>query len=389
MLTLQMQFSEIIGQQAVKQRLIYSVNENRIAHAQLFFGPEGSGNLALAIAYAQFLSCESRMENDSCGHCSSCKKYNKLIHPDLHFSYPTAPLKDRKARSLEFAKEWREAIIENPYLGLQDWYEFIGVENKQGFISVEESAEIVRRLTLKTFESKYKIMIIWMPEIMRTDAANKLLKIIEEPPDQTIFLLVTENRDQIITTILSRTQLVKINRLADKELNQALKEKFNLEFHETQRIVHLSDGNYNVAQAMANQESVSIEIEKEFIDWMRMCLFLTNASKQEETLGSLNDWIDVMVKAGRERQKNFISYGLEIGHECIITNYADASLARMTDEVIPTFSKFVKFINQNNAELFTEELNKAGFHIMRNANPRILFLDLSFKMNKVLQIKNP
>jgi DNA polymerase-3 subunit delta' len=382
-----MQFSDIINQHAVKEKLIRSVHENRVAHAQLFFGPEGSGNLALAIAYAQFLSCESRMENDSCGNCTSCKKYNKLIHPDFHFSYPTAPLKDRKARSAEYIKEWREAILENPYLSLQDWYEFIGVENKQGFISVEESAEIVRRLTLKSFESKYKIMIIWMPEVMRTEASNKLLKIIEEPPDSTIFLLVTENREQIIGTILSRTQLVKINRIADKELQFALKEKFNLEFHEAQRIVHLADGNYNVAQAMAKQESVSVEIEKEFIDWMRMCLFLSIPSRQEEAFRNLNEWMDVMVKAGRERQKNFISYGLEIGHECLVTNYADASLVRMTDEIIPTFSKFVKYINQNNADFFTEELNKAAFHIMRNANPRILFLDLSFKMNRILHLK--
>jgi DNA polymerase III subunit delta' len=383
-----MQFSEIIGQQSVKERLVHSVHENRIPHAQLFFGSEGSGNLALAIAYAQFLSCENRSENDSCGKCSSCIKYKKLIHPDLHFSYPTAPIKEKKAKSIEFAGEWREAVLENPYLGLQDWYEFIGIENKQGFISVEESAEIVRKLTLKTFESRYKVMIIWMPEIMRVDAANKLLKIIEEPPDNTIFILVTENREQIISTILSRTQLVKINRLADKELNNALKERFNLEYHEAQRIVHLADGNYNLAQSMAKQESASIEIEKEFIDWMRMCLFLDKPGKVQEYYRRLIDWIDVIAKAGRERQKNFISYGLEIAHECLVTNYADASMARVTDETIPTFSKFVKFINQNNAGLFVEELNKAHFHIGRNANPRILFLDLSFKMNRVLQLKD-
>ena len=383
-----MQFSEVINQEAIRKRLINSVHESRIPHAQLFFGPEGSGNLALAIAYAQFLSCENRLEEDSCGNCPSCKKYKKLIHPDLHFSYPTAPIKDKKAKSAEFANEWREAVLENPYLGLQDWYEFIGIENKQGFISVEESAEIVRKLTLKTFESKYKVMIIWMPEIMRTDASNKLLKIIEEPPDNTVFILVTENIEQIIGTILSRTQLIKINRLADKELNNALKEKFNLGYHEAQRIVHLADGNYNFAQSMAKQESVSMEIEKEFIDWMRMCLFLSRPDKMRETYKNLNAWIDVMAKAGRERQKNFISYGLEIAHECLITNYADASMARMTDEIIPTFSKFVKFINQNNAELFAGELNKAHLHIGRNANPRILFLDLSFKMNRILQLKD-
>ena len=383
-----MQFSEVINQKPIKQRLINSVNENRIAHAQLFYGPEGSGNLALAIAYAQFLSCENRLEDDSCGSCASCRKYKKLAHPDLHFSYPTAKLKDRPALSSEYLNEWREAVLANPYLALQDWYEFLGMENKQGFMSVEESAEIVRKLSLKTFESKYKVMIIWMPEVMRTDASNKLLKIIEEPPDNTIFILVTENMEQIIGTILSRTQLIKINRLGDKELNAAIKEKFNLEFHDAQRIVHLADGNYNFAQALAKQESVSVEIEKEFIDWMRMCLLLTRPDKMQETYKQLNTWIDVMVKAGRERQKNFISYGLEIAHECLITNYADTSMARMTDEIIPTFSRFVKFIHQNNADAFADELNKAHLHIGRNANPRILFLDLSFKMNRILQLKD-
>jgi DNA polymerase III subunit delta' len=383
-----MQFSAIIGQNTVRQRLLHSVHENRIPHAQLFYGPEGSGNLALAIAYAQFLSCENRTQEDSCDTCASCKKYKKLIHPDLHFSYPVATVKDiSKPTSKDFISKWREAVLENPYLGLQDWYEFIGIENKQGFMSVEESAEIVRKLTLKTFESKYKVMIIWMPEIMRVDAANKLLKIIEEPPDNTVFILVTENMEQIISTILSRTQLVKINRITDKELNNALKQKYNFEYHDAQRIVHLADGNYNLAQSMAKHESVSIEIEKEFIDWMRMCLFISQPAKLEDTYKKLNGWIDVMVKAGRERQKNFISYGLEIAHECLVTNYADVSMARMTDEIIPTFSKFVKFIHQNNAALFAEELNKAYFHIGRNANPRILFLDLSFKMNKILQMK--
>jgi DNA polymerase-3 subunit delta' len=381
-----MKFSEIINQHSVKEKLIRSVQQGRIAHAQLFFGSEGSGSLALAIAYAQYLSCENRQENDNCGKCSSCIKYNKLIHPDLHFSYPVAPIKDiSKPKSIDFIAKWREAVIENPYISLQDWYEFIGIENKQGFMSVDESADIVRKLTLKTYESKYKIMIIWMPEKMRTDASNKLLKIIEEPPDNTIFILVTENREQIISTLLSRTQLVKINRIPDKELSAALKEKFNLGFHDAQRIVHLADGNYNAAQAMAKEESANIEIEKEFIDWMRMCLMIGKPDKRESYFKMLNGWIDVMAKAGRERQKNFISYGLEITRECLMTHYADESLVRITDEVILTFSKFVKFIDRHNADQFAEELSKAYFHIERNANPRILFLDLSFKMSALLK----
>lgn len=384
-----MLFAHIIGQQSVKQRLIQSVVENRMPHAQLFYGAEGSGTLALALAYAQFISCENKLENDSCDACSSCIKYKKLVHPDLHFSYPTAIVKDKKARSAEFAAEWREAVIENPYLGLTDWYEFIGVENKQGFMSVEESAEILRKLSLKTYESRYKVMIIWMPEKMRTDASNKLLKIIEEPPDNTLFILVTENREQLLGTILSRTQLVKINRITDKELHDALKEKYSLPYHEAQRIVHLADGNYNLAIAMVKQEAASVEMEKEFIDWMRLCyaLFL-RPEKNGEVYSKLNEWIEVIAKAGRERQKNFISYGLEIARECLLTNYAHGSLVRVTDEIVPNFSKFAPFIHYNNADQFSEELSKAHYHIERNANPRILFLDLSFKLNRILQQKS-
>ena len=389
-----MLFSDIIAQQKVKQRLLQSVCDGRIPHALLFSGPEGSGNLALAIAFAQFLSCDNKTSEDSCGKCSSCIKYNKLVHPDLHFSFPTAIVKDKKAKSSEYAAEWRKAFLENPYLSLHDWYEFIGIENKQGYMSVEESADILRSLTLKTYESKYKVMIIWMPEKMRTDASNKLLKIIEEPPDNTVFILVTENMEQLLGTILSRTQLIKVNRIPDREMNDALIEKFNLSYHDAKRIVHLADGNFNAAQSLAEQlqrdsfgESGSIEIEKDFINWMRMCVMIDKSGRQKEYYKLLNEWIDVMAKAGREHQKNFLHYGLEIAHECLVTNYADASLVRVNDEVIPTFSRFVKFINYENAGVFSEELNKAYFHIERNANPRILFLDLSFKINAVLQKK--
>ena len=209
-----MQLKDVIGQQDVKQRFVQSVTEERVSHAQLIYGPEGSGGLPLALAFAQYLTCEQPADEDSCGRCSSCIKNQKLVHPDVHYSFPVATVRDiLKPKSTDFIEEFRKAVIDQPYLDFNDWFESLDTANKQGFMSVEESADILRKLHLKSFESPYKIVIQWMPEKMRTEAANKLLKIIEEPPDRTIFFLVTENRDQILGTLLSRTQLVRVKQL--------------------------------------------------------------------------------------------------------------------------------------------------------------------------------
>lgn len=382
-----MRFSEIIGHEKLKKRLVQSAVNDRIAHAQLFSGPEGSGHLALALAYVQFLSCENILEEDSCDNCPSCIKCKKLIHPDLHFSFPTSPLKDRKAKSDDFMSDWREAVLQNPYMSLFDWYEFIGIENKQGYMSVDESSDILRKLSLKTYEGKFKVMVIWMAEKMRVDASNKLLKMIEEPPDNTIFILVTENRDQVLSTILSRTQLVKINRFEDSEIISVLKSKNHLDQRYAQRIAHISEGNMNAALSMAKSESDSLEMEKEFMNWMRLCFsLLRKPEKDSETFSKLNEWIDTVAKSGRERQKIFLQYGLEVARQCLLNNYVGAELTRINEEVLPGFQKFSPFINANNAERFEDELSKACFHIERNANPRILFLDLSFKINALLKV---
>ena len=207
-----MRFQDLIGQQETKQRLLQSVKEDRIAHAQLFLGQEGCGSLPLAIAYGQFINCTNRSELDSCGVCPSCNKYQKLIHPDLHFVFPTATTKEitKDPISDEFLTIWRTQLMENPYFGLLQWYAAIGIENKQGSISKNESLEILRKLNMKSYEAEYKVMIIWFPELMNVTAANKLLKMIEEPPDKTLFLLVAENTEYMLQTILSRTQLIKV-----------------------------------------------------------------------------------------------------------------------------------------------------------------------------------
>src|SRR5688572_5963262 len=265
-----MQFKDIVGQHIVKERLISTVKEGRISHGQLLLGAEGSGNLAMAIAYSQYIACENKSD-DSCGTCSSCLKYSKLAHPDLHFVYPVASNKDQGSKgSAGHITVWREALIKNPYLSLLEWYELMGIENKQGSIGVEESHEIVRTLGLMAYEAGYKTMIIWMPEKMNISASNKLLKILEEPPDKTLFLLVSENQDGIINTILSRLQIVKFPRLSDSEVHLGIRQKYNPEDEkQLQNIVRLADGNFNTAISLVTSGEGDNDNFKHFQQLMR------------------------------------------------------------------------------------------------------------------------
>src|ERR1035437_391100 len=251
-----MLFKEIIGHKEIKNRLIKSVNENRISHAQLFLGSEGAGSLQLAIAYSQYICCSNKVDNDSCGKCSSCIKYNKLAHPDLHIIIPSNKIyhvmPNGEKRELKLSAElmflWRDEFLENNHLNYNQWMKSIDTENKAGIISADESNELVRIMNLKTYESKYKIAIIWLPEKLNLTAANKLLKLIEEPPDNSLILLIAENSDQIINTILSRTQLIKINKPTDEELIKAVMVKYNYTKEQAEYIVHLADGNQNEIQ---------------------------------------------------------------------------------------------------------------------------------------------
>lgn len=375
-----MQFQQVIGQQQAKQRLVHAVKENRVSHAQLFLGPEGSGNLAMAIAYAQFLVCEKPGDVDSCGTCSACIKMNKLVHPDVTFSYPVAPRdKISKPKSVDFAEDWRKAIIGNPYLNFNDWVEFLDIENKQGIIAVEESADILRRLSLKSVESGYKIVIIWLPEKLHISAANKLLKIIEEPPDQTVFILVAENHEQLMNTIASRTQLVKINRIDDKEVMESLMSKHEIQRDAAKKIVHLSEGNYREAQLLLNNDHAEVDEARIFLEWMRHCL--------KANVSGIVEFSESMTRVGREKQKRFLQTSLHIARECLMMNYADHSMVKLEGDELIAFKKFAPFVNKNNADQFLEEFNKAHFHLERNANTKILFTDLSFIMNRLLHIK--
>jgi DNA polymerase III subunit delta' len=373
-------FSEIIGQKAAKDRLIRSVKEGRISHAQLFLGPQGSGSLALAVAYAQYISCGNKQENDSCGTCSSCVKYNKLIHPDLHFVYPVALSKDVRV-STDKASEWRQTFLENPYITLFNWFESLDAENKQAVIGVEESGEILRKLSLTTYEAEYKIMIIWQAEKMNQAAANKLLKILEEPPDKTLFLLVCESEDQLLRTIVSRTQLIKIPRISDEDMMKALMEHNGLSAEAAEKTAHLSDGNYSEALLLLNENENAAQNLASFQKLMRASLKFD----PKQVLA----WIDEVSDAGRERQKNFLTYSLHIIRESVVLNYGDAALVKLGADEQDFVKKFAPFIHGANIARFIEELDKAYFHMERNANVKILFMDLAFKFNELLNVPKP
>jgi DNA polymerase-3 subunit delta' len=370
-------FSEIIGQQAAKDRLLRSVSDGRISHAQLFLGPQGSGSLALAVAYAQYISCSNKQPTDSCGTCSSCIKYNKLIHPDLHFVYPVALSKDVRV-STDVAPKWRETFLDNPYITLFNWFESLDAENKQAVIGVEESGEILRKLSLTTYEAEYKIMVIWQAEKMNQASANKLLKILEEPPDKTLFLLVCENEEQLLRTIVSRTQLIKIPKISEEDLINALVDQQGISREAAEKISHLADGNYADALLLLNENENAAQNLASFQKLMR-------ASLKFNPQGVFA-WIDEVNAAGRERQKNFINYALHIIRESMMLNYGDASLVKLGADEQDFVRKFAPFIHAGNIERFMEELNKAYYHMERNANARILFMDLAFKFNELLNI---
>ncbi|CAN5472652.1 DNA polymerase III subunit delta [soil metagenome] len=375
-----MQFSTVIGQQEVKERLIRSVKENRVSHALLFLGAEGAGGLPLAIAFSQYLVCENRTDVDSCGSCAGCVKMKKLVHPDVTFSYPvTTREKVKYPKSVDFVTDWRKAVLHNPYLGYNEWITELDSENKQGNISVDESADILRRLTLKSVEAPYKIVIIWLAEKMNAAAANKLLKIIEEPPDQTFFFLISENYEQIIPTILSRTQLVKLKKINDVDMTNALVERHSLGKEAAQKIAHRAGGNYLEAMNLILHHDEEQNENKRFLEWMRACLKMN--------LKTISELTQELADTSREQQKLFLQNGLHILRECLVINYADRSMIRFEGEELESFKKFSPFVNANNSERFIEEFNKAHFHLERNANFKILFADLSFKVSKLLHVK--
>ena len=384
-----MQFSEIIGQQEIKNRLIRSVHEQRIPHAQLLRGPAGIGKLGLAIAYAQFISCENRWESDSCGTCPSCVKYQKLAHPDLHFVFPVIkPSGKTSVICDDYIADYRAAIIENHYISVNDWYARISGDPKQGLIYSNESEEIIRKLSLKTYESEYKVMIIWLPEKMHLSCANKLLKILEEPPEKTVFLLVSNSPDQIITTILSRTQHINIPKLTENDIVLALLKNAELELtqQDAVNVSRISNGSLLNAYSILSEGDENKQNFDRFVMIMRLAWQVGNR-KDHGSLKTLKKWADEMAAAaiGRERQKNFLIYSQRMTRENFILNLNNPELNYLTTFESDFSSRFSPFINDRNVEDLMKEFALAERHIEQNVNAKMVFFDLVLKVIMLLK----
>ena len=337
----------------------------------MFLGPEGSGNLALALAYAQYINCLQPQQEESCGNCSSCSKYQKLIHPDLHFTYPTiSPHKVSK----ELIAPWREAVLENPYFNSYQWLQHLGAENKQGNITAEECREVIKGLSLKSFEATYKVHIIWMPEYLRNEG-NILLKLLEEPPPGTVILLVAEHSEKILPTILSRTQLLKTDSISDEQIIEALTAHHQLEAQEAATIARLAEGNYNKALELIHHE------QQDFLEIMRHWLNYCVAGKVHE----LFQWIDSFSGQGRETIKNFLSYNLHLLRESFLLKFGHENLVRLNPSELAFAQKFNVFLEGENLDKITTEINKSIGYIERNANPKITLINLSLYLNKWLR----
>ncbi|MBW8326730.1 MAG: DNA polymerase III subunit delta' [Prolixibacteraceae bacterium] len=371
-------FKEVIGQEATKQRLIQSVGEERVSHAQLFAGPEGTGKLALAIAYAQYVACTNRQADDSCGECPSCKKYRKLIHPDLHFVFPVIKTpKFKEPVSDNFLEDWRMMIGKNPYFSIDQWFDQIGVENSQGLIYAHQSEEIIRKLNLKSYESEYKVMIIWFPEKMHVACANKLLKMIEEPPVKTLFILITENEEDIISTIRSRCQLIIIPPIDPDAMTKAITQLPEAEGCDIRNIVHLAKGNFGKAIELLQPDEQTVFNLERFKELMRF--------SYGRKYGDLFKWVDQVAGVGREKQKSLLNYFLIILRENFIYNLKNRELTFMSDQEEEFSKRFSPFINERNIQELTEVFETAFAHIGMNGNPRIIFTDVSFKIVKLIR----
>lgn len=371
-----MQFNQIIGQESLKAHLIRTVKENRVSHAQLFLSSEGSGALPLAVAYAQYINCLDKHENDSCGQCSSCRKYEKYIHPDLHFSYPFFASKDVRIAT-DVLDEWRNMLLESPYFNLDIWRSKLNAENKQANINIAECHDIIKKLSYKAFEAQTKVLIMWLPEFLDREG-NALLKIIEEPPANTLFILVAQNQEQILSTILSRTQLVKVPKLSDAEIEHFLLSESGLSREKAEEYSFLADGNLIEARLLLAENPDNHA--HAFTEWLRMG-YGNKVPDMIRFTETLSGW-------GRENQKNFLRYGIHFLRECcLLLNGADdlVKLPPKPLEVAIRLSSNV--LNPAMTEALIAELETAQYHIERNANPKILFLDVSLQLVKIIKFK--
>lgn len=370
------QFRQIYGQESVKQTLIKSVDEARVPHAVMLCGAQGTGKLALAIAYAQYLNCSNRQNGDSCGVCPSCVKFNKLIHPDLHFVFPIT----RSSNSVvcdNYLADWRAMVNETPYFTVDQWLQKISSDNKQGMIYENESDMIIKKLGQKSFEAEYKTMIIWLPEKMNEVCANKILKVLEEPMGKTLFVLVSENADRLLATIISRVQQIFVPPLSDTDMEQALKERYSMSEEECREVAHIANGNLIAADDIVRTSDEKREYFDLFVEVMRAS-YSRNAKRMKE-------WTEEMHRLGRKRQLSFLAYAQRMIRENFIYNVKNRELNYMTRFEEDFSVKFSPFVKESNIFGLLSELESAERHIEQNVNAKLVFFDLSLKLIMLLK----
>ncbi|MBA4745312.1 MAG: DNA polymerase III subunit delta' [Muricauda sp.] len=381
-----MLFKNVLGLEHIKNHLVTTAETGRVAHAQLFVGPEGSGVLPMALAYAQYLLCgNTGGEND--GENTVCNtKCNSLTHPDLHFAFPVSNSDKVKSHAVSdhYLEEWRQFVKDQPYGNLFDWYRHIGIEKKQGQIGVDEAQDMVKKLSLKSYEGGYKVLIVWMAEKMNVSAANKLLKLIEEPPNKTILLLLAEDEEQIINTIRSRCQILNFPPLAEQVITDELIQR-GVAQTEALTIALEANGNFNKALDLLNKDSEDLVFERWFVQWVR------SAFKAKGNKGAVQElilWSEEVAKTGREVQKKFLNYCLTIMRQALMLNYKANELvyAKVHMEGFD-LNKFAPFVHENNILDIVKELEQAIFHVERNGNSKLIFTDLSIKLTRLLHAK--
>lgn len=373
-----MQFSEIAGNQNIKSHLVKLVKEERIPHALMLAGPEGCGKVALAWAMAQYISCENRNGDEPCNQCPSCIKIRKLEHPDLHFVFPVTTGVVKNPVSDDFLSEWKSMLLNSPYISLPTWLSALNAENKQPQIYVHESDNIVKKLTLKPYESEHKIMIIYMPERMNVQCANKLLKLVEEPPEKTLLLLIAENKEQIISTIISRCQIINVSKISDEDLTSALMQDYPERAAHLPKIVRIANGNIVKAVEILEQSEESAMFLKLFIDIMR-------ASYKKDVV-AMKQWADDVHGAGRERQKGFLTFAQHMIRESFMYNFKQIDkLNYLTADEEQFCVKFASFVNERNVMQLMELFENAQKHIERNVFGKMVFFDVALQTTVLLK----
>ncbi len=382
-----MLFEDIIGLAHIKNHLTTTADNNRIPHAQLFVGNSGSGTLPMAIAYAQYVLCkntggENKSENEACN-----LRFRNLAHPDLHFAFPVANNEKIKTHAVSghFMEEWRNFVKSNPYGSLFDWYQDLGIENKQGKIGVDEAQDIVKSLSLKAYEGGFKVMLIWMAEKMNREAANKLLKLIEEPPNKTLFILIAEEEEQIIQTIRSRCQTLHFPPLPEAEIAEFLIKKENCKQKEALKIAHQANGSYTRALHLLQKNAGDEQFETWFINWVRSAF---KAKGNKSTVLELIAWSEEIAGLGRESQKSFLLYCMDFFRQALMYNYKANSLVYLEPKTKGfQIKNFAPYVHGGNILEINKALEEAIYHIGRNANSKIVLTNLSIKLTRYLHKK--